>query len=139
MASIKDQLRVAAPTSKVFEALSRQTGYRGWWNAAAEVPESEGKQAQLRFIKDGTPVNMRFRIDELTPNQRVRWTCIAHDLPGWVNTTLDWNLDASGPETLVRFEHAGWKEGAPEPVRDGWKHFLGSLKAYVETGSGQPW
>jgi hypothetical protein len=39
----------------------------------------------------------------------------------------------------VSFEHGGWKGAPPEPVMQGWKHFLGSLKAYVETGTGQPW
>jgi hypothetical protein len=72
-------------------------------------------------------------------NERVRWTCVAHDMPSWVGTILTWTLRESGGATMVWFEHGGWKEGAPEPVVQGWKHFLASLRAYVEAGAGQPW
>ena len=40
MNAIKDEIRIDAPAGKVYEALTRQAGYRGWWNAAAEVPEA---------------------------------------------------------------------------------------------------
>ena len=33
----------------------------------------------------------------------------------------------------------GWKGDAPEPVVQGWRHFVGSLRSFVETGEGQPW
>jgi uncharacterized protein YndB with AHSA1/START domain len=139
MSSIKQEIRIAAPLGKVYAALSTQTGYRGWWNAVGEVSERVGGDAQLKFVKDGTPVNMGFRIDALQPNEAVRWTCIAHDMPSWVGTTLDWKLSEQADGVLVAFEHAGWKEAGPEPVAQGWKHFLSSLKLYVETGTGQPW
>jgi len=139
MTTIKDEIRIQAPVSRVYEALTRQSGYRGWWNTVAEVPESVGAEARLRFVKDASPVNMTFRIDETRSNERVRWTCTAHDMPSWVGTTLTWSLEESGDTTLVSFEHAGWKDAAPEPVVQGWKHFLGSLKAFVETGTGKPW
>lgn len=139
MSSIKQEIRIAAPLGKVYAALSTQAGYRGWWNAVGEVPERVGGEAQLKFVKDGAPVNMTFRIDTLQANEAVRWTCVAHDMPSWVGTTLDWKLSGQADGVLVSFEHAGWKEAGPEPVAQGWQHFLGSLKQYVETGTGQPW
>jgi len=139
MNTIKDEIRIQSAAGKVYEALTRQAGYRAWWNAVAEVPDTAGEEAQLRFVKDGSPVNMRFRIDEARATDRVRWTCIAHDMPSWVGTFLEWTLKEAGGRTLVSFEHGGWKGDAPEPVVQGWKHFLGSLKAYVETGTGRPW
>jgi uncharacterized protein YndB with AHSA1/START domain len=139
MSSIKDELRIQAPVNKVYEALTRQAGYRGWWNAVGEVVESVGGEVKLHFVKDGNPVNMRFRVDEMKANEGVRWTCVGHDMPSWIGTTLDWRLKGSGDAAVVSFEHSGWKEGAPEAVAQGWKHFLGSLKSYVETGKGQPW
>jgi uncharacterized protein YndB with AHSA1/START domain len=139
MASINDEIRIQAPIDQVYAALTRQAGYRGWWNAVAEVPDAVGGEAQLRFVKEGTPVNMRFRIDAEQTNEQVRWTCIAHDMPSWIGTTLTWSLASSGSDVLVRFEHGGWKDSAPDAVAQGWKHFIGSLKSYVETGKGQPW
>ena len=139
MNSIKDELQIHATSAQVYAALTQQSGYRSWWNAVAEVPEVVGGEAQLRFVKDGTPVNMRFRIDSLQPHVGVKWTCIGHDMPSWVGTTLDWKLSAQGGSVLVSFEHAGWKDGGPDAVAQGWKYFLGSLKLYLETGTGQPW
>ena len=56
------------------------------------------------------------------------------------NTSLTGARSAgAGDEVLVSFEHAGWKDAAPEAVAQGWTHFIGSLKSYVETGAGQPW
>lgn len=139
MTAIRDEIGIQAPRAKVYAALTEQSGYRGWWNAVAEVSDSVGDEAKLRFVKDGHPVDMTFRIDELAAGERVRWTCTAHAMDSWVGTTLWWNLrDASGG-SLVSFEHAGWKGDPPEPVVQGWKHFLASLRSYVETGTGQPW
>jgi uncharacterized protein YndB with AHSA1/START domain len=139
MNAIKDEVRIHATAAKAYDALTRQAGYRAWWNAVAEVPEAVGGEAQLRFIKDGMPVNMRFRIDEMKPNEGVRWTCVAHDMPTWVGTSLDWRIKEAGGAVIVSLDHSGWKDAAPESVAQGWKHFLGSLKGYLETGTGQPW
>jgi uncharacterized protein YndB with AHSA1/START domain len=139
MHSIKDEVRTSVPTGKAYEALTRQAAYRGWWSTTAQVAESVGGEARLRFEKGERPVNMRFRIDETSPNQRVRWTCVGHDDPSWIGTWLDWRLAGTGDAVIVSLEHGGWKEAAPDVVAQGWKHFMGSLKAYLETGTGQPW
>jgi uncharacterized protein YndB with AHSA1/START domain len=139
MNSIKQEIKIKASASKVYAALTSQEGYRGWWNAVAEVPSGVGGDAKLHFVKDGTPVNMRFRIDEMKPNEVVRWTCVAHDMPNWVGTTLTWRIREAGGETVVSLDHSGWKGDAPDAVAQGWKHFVGSLKLYAETGTGQPW
>jgi len=139
MNSIEDEVRIQSTASEVYEALTHQAGYRGWWNAVGEVAESVGGEAKLRFVKDGNPVNMGFRIDEMKANECVRWTCVSHDMPSWVGTSLTWRIEEAGGAVVVSLEHSGWKDAAPEMVAQGWKHFLGSLKAYVETGTGQPW
>ena len=139
MSSIRDESRIQAPAAKVYEALTRQAGYRGWWNVVGEIAESVGGEAKLRFVKDGKPVNMRFRIDELTTNERVGWTCVAHDMPSWVGTSLTWRLAEAGGAVVVSLAHSGRQDAGPEMVAQGWKHFLGSLRSFVETGTGQPW
>jgi uncharacterized protein YndB with AHSA1/START domain len=139
MNAIKDEIRIAASASKVYEALVSQAGYRRWWNAAGEVAEVVGGTADLHFIREGKPVNMRFRIDEMNANESVRWTCVGNDSPTWIGTTLNWRIREAGGEVLLTFGHDGWKEAPPEMIAQSWKHFLGSLKSYVETGTGQPW
>jgi uncharacterized protein YndB with AHSA1/START domain len=139
MSSIKDEIRIETTASKAYEALTTQAGYRGWWNKVAEVPDDVGGTARLRFVKDGSPINMQFRIDACEPCTEVRWTCTAHDMPSWVDTTLTWRIAEAGGAVLVSLDHGGWKGAPPEPVAQGWRHFLGSLKSYLETGTGQPW
>ena len=116
MSSIKDEVRIHATTAKVYQALTTQAGYRGWWNKAGEVAETEGAEANLHFVKEGTPVNMRFRIDEMKKNESVHWTCLDHDMPSWVGTFLDWRIKEIGGTVHVSFEHGGWKDAAPEFV-----------------------
>ncbi len=139
MSSIKDEIRIQATPGKAYEALTRQAGYRSWWNAVGEVAENIGGEARLHFVKDGHPVNMTFRIEEMTANEGVRWTCVAHDMPSWVGTSLTWRIKQSGDAVVVSLDHSGWKDAAPEPVAQGWRHFLGSMKSYLEAGTGQPW
>jgi uncharacterized protein YndB with AHSA1/START domain len=137
--SIKDTLTIRSPDAKVFDALTSQAGYLGWWSKDCQIAQKPGEESRLKFIKDGNAVNMRFRLDQAVPGKSVRWTCVGHDMESWIGTTLRWNLAADGDVTHVKFEHADWKGEPPEPVWQGWRHFLGSLRSYVETGQGQPW
>src|SRR5882762_7151953 len=109
MSAIKDEIRIQGSAGKVYEALSRQAGYRAWWNKAGEVPEVVGGEAKLYFVKDGTPVNMRFRIEEMNLNEGVRWTCTAHDMPNWVGTTLSWRIKETGGAVVFRWNTPGGK------------------------------
>ena len=138
MNSIKQEVRINASAEQAYQALTRQSGYRSWWNAAGEVPETVGGEAKLHFVQDGQPIEMQFRIDEMKEGEVVRWTCVGHSMPSWVGTTLTWRLKGQGVEVLVSFEHAGWKDEAPAAVARGWQYFVGSLKSYLETGTGQP-
>lgn len=139
MSSIKEKVIVRGSTDKVFDALTSTSGYRGWWSKDCQIAEKPGAESSLKFNKNGTIVSMRFRVDEVVPKKSVRWTCVAHDMDSWIGTTLTWALAADGNATEVSFEHSGWKGDAPEPVVQGWRHFVGSLRSFVETGEGQPW
>jgi uncharacterized protein YndB with AHSA1/START domain len=139
MSSIKDEIRIRSTAAMAYAALTEQAGYRGWWNKVAEVPSDVGGEAKLLFDKAGSPVAMRYRIDAMTPNEQVKWTCIAHDMPSWIGTTLTWSIKSADDGVLVALDHAGWQTEPPEPVIQGWRHFLASLKSYLETGTGQPW
>ena len=137
--TIRDKLIVRGNAGRVFAALTEQSGYNGWWSKDCQIGRQAGDESALKFNKEGTIVSMRFRVDEIVAGKAVRWTCVAHDMPSWIGTSLAWQLAPDATGTEVSFEHAGWKGDAPEPVVQGWRHFLGSLRSFVETGVGQPW
>ncbi len=139
MSSIKETLVIRAEIAKVWSALTTQAGYTGWWSKDCQIGAKPGDESKLTFDKQGQIVKMRFRIDEIAANKTVRWTCVAHDMESWIGTTLRWDLRDEEKATVVSFEHAGWKGDEPEAVVQGWRHFLSSLRSFVETGTGQPW
>jgi uncharacterized protein YndB with AHSA1/START domain len=139
MSIIKEKLIVRGSTAKVFGALTEQAGYNGWWSKDCQIARNVGEESKLKFNKEGNIVSMRFRVDEVIANKSVRWTCVGHDMESWVGTTLRWELTSDDPSTEVSFEHGGWQGPAPEPAVQGWRHFLGSLRSFIETGTGQPW
>ena len=136
---IKEKIIVRGDVGDVFDALTEQSGYNGWWSKDCEIAKRPGGESKLKFNKEGNIVSMRFRVDEIVPGRSVRWTCTGHDMPSWIGTTLRWDLASDDPRTEVSFEHGGWKGEAPDPVVQGWRHFLGSLRSFVETGKGDPW
>jgi uncharacterized protein YndB with AHSA1/START domain len=140
MSSIKDEVKINATPEKAYAALTTQQGYLGWWSKDCQIADAIGGESSLKFNKGGSIVKMRFRTDVMDKGAKVKWTCIAHDMDSWVGTTLSWSIAKDGAGVRVALSHDGWKsETPPDMVAQGWKHFLGSMKQYLETGSGQPW
>lgn len=129
-----------ATPAAAYAALTTEAGYRAWWAKNCDVSERPGGEATLHFDKGGTPVMMKWRVDEQLPDRRVMWTCIGHDAPQWIGTTLDWSITQKPDGVEVALAHGAWHEPVAEPVKQGWRHFVcDSLKSYLETGVGKPW
>jgi hypothetical protein len=82
---------------------------------------------------------MRFRVESDDP---VRWACLDNGNPVWPGTTLEFRTEAEEGGVAFTLVHDGFAEDQSPPfqmTRDGWGHFVSSLKAYCETGTGQPW
>jgi uncharacterized protein YndB with AHSA1/START domain len=138
MAMINTSVRAHATSSAAHTALTSPEGYRRWWSKNCAIAEQVGRESMLHFDKGGQPVSMRFRVDAIEQD-RVKWTCVGHDMPSWIGTTLEWKLVPAGSDVEISLVHDGWQGAAPEMVAQGWNHFLGSLKQYLETGAGEPW
>jgi uncharacterized protein YndB with AHSA1/START domain len=135
-------LDVEAPLGRVFAALTTLDGLAGWW-----VPDVTGSPApggELTFAFDDQRIRMR--VERADPSGSVVWTCLEHTkFPEWSGTTLTFDLRPDGTArsdgTHVEFHHFGLV-----PTCDcygtcsrGWDHYLGSLAALVETGTGSSW
>jgi uncharacterized protein YndB with AHSA1/START domain len=141
MEPIQHTLNLSASPEVVYRAVATPEGIQGWWCADSDRATRAGDETELRFVKDGKPVTMRFRVDVLEPDQRVAWTCIANANPIWVGSTLSWTIRRRNGGTTLEFSHGGLTAGGPpyDMTVQGWQHFMASLSRYVETGTGQPW
>lgn len=132
--------------STVYRALTTQEGLAGWWTTDCEVGRQVGDRSIFRF---GRTYNV-MKIAGLVPDREVRWECVEqhHDSPGvkrtdeWAGTAVAFRLTAKEDGgTALYFEHRGLRPGLEcyDVCERGWNYFLqGSLKRYVETGTGQP-
>ena len=56
MSSIKEKIIVRGSTEKVFDALTSNAGYNGWWSKDCQIAEKPGGESKLKFNKNGTIV-----------------------------------------------------------------------------------
>lgn len=146
MMDIIHNFTIKTPAGNLYMALTSQQGINGWWARDADVGQRVGEVSKMRFAKESGTVEMHFRIDELKPGTRgrVSWTCIRNPNPAWLDTTIQFTIHESNEESSLTFTHGHWDskwEGQInyEQTKEGWKHFMKSLKTYCETGKGEPW
>lgn len=145
MKNYQSDMLLTAPVANVYEALTTQSGIRGWWTASCDAGTAIGEQITIRF---GTTFKV-MRIERLHPNAEVCWrvTDAQLDVPGlthtkeWIGTTIVFRLEPQSTSTTrLHMEHVGLTPHVEcyGLCSQGWLHFLGSLKSYVETGTGTP-
>ena len=146
MNSFRLDLILAAPASRVYEALTTQQGIQSWWTASSEVGTAIGEKITIRF---GHSFKV-MKIEALRPAAEVRWHVVdAHlDVPGltrkneWIDSTIQFQLaPESDAVTRLQLEHIGLTPQIEcyEICSQGWGQFLESLKSYVEKGRGKPY
>lgn len=133
-------LTLTAGPAAVFDALTTLPGLAGWWTAT--VTGYGGQGGQLRFFfGDDVPTIMA--VDLAAPATLVAWTCLGYEhLPDWAGTTITFALSpAEGGGTELAFRHRGLTPRLEcfEMCRNGWDHYLPSLRRYTDTGAGDPW
>jgi len=134
----QSRLTPTASPDVVFEALTTIEGLAGWWTSVAGDGLTGG---ELTFsFGDAAPVVMR--VDAAERGVGVRWTNVAGHLDEWVGTTVHFDIKATPPGgSELRFRHAGLTPRLEcySDCKGGWDHFIPSLRAYVESGTGNPW
>jgi uncharacterized protein YndB with AHSA1/START domain len=133
----QSQMTLAAAPEVVFEALTTTAGLAGWWTpvtgdglAGGELTFSFGPESQAVM-----------RVDAAEPGVGIRWTNLACHVEDWVGTTVHFGIEATpGGGTELRFRHVGLTPRLEcySDCKSGWDHFIPSLRAYVETGTGNP-
>ena len=129
------QLTIAAPRERVFAAIATVDGPRHWWTTVVTGSAAVGDE--LRFGFAGLDEQMVMRVSERQPPELVAWSCVAHTRGNeWTGSTLRFELTEHGPGACdLDFRHIGVPA---DLVADGWEHFLASLAAYSQHGTGTP-
>ncbi|CCQ91199.1 Activator of Hsp90 ATPase 1 family protein [Nitrospina gracilis 3/211] len=144
--NFKTELTLRADASAVFDAVATRDGICGWWTVFTRFDGNEGSVATMRFPKTGFFVRMQ--VEKLETDRLVHWKCIeAEHPPGvssdpndWVGTEVIFEIESLGEGAHLAFTHVGLAGLECNDVcSDVWGFFLHtSLKAYVETGKGEP-
>jgi uncharacterized protein YndB with AHSA1/START domain len=133
----QSRLTLTASADAVFDALTTIEGLSGWWTPVT----GDGLAGGELTFSFGPAAQAVMRVDAAERGVGVRWTNLACVVADWVGTTLHFDIEATpAGGTELRFRHAGLTPRL-ECFRDcksGWDHFIPSLRAYVETGVGNP-
>ena len=131
MTELRHQIDIAAEPEKVYAALTTEVGLRGWWTADSKTDQKVGGKAEFGF--DKRAIVFRMKIEKLEPGKSVVWSCHG-DQPEWNGTKLTWTLEKDGKETIVRFNHGGWKAATAmfAICNSSWGELMYRLKNYVE-------
>lgn len=143
-------VRLPAPASKVYAALTTEEGITGWWTKFCKLGRGEGEESEFQFPKAGA--TYRFVIKRLAPGELVEWECTEGNHPadtGFRNLH-DWNgtrvrfelkpIDEAATE--LKFTHAGLRPRLECNLncRNAWWRYLHqSLKTYMSRGTGLPY
>jgi uncharacterized protein YndB with AHSA1/START domain len=135
-AAYTQQLTIHAAAGRVFDAIATLDGLRRWWTAI--VTGSAGPGGTLRFGFAGLDEQIVMRVDAVRPLSAITWSCVAHTRDDeWTGSTVRFGLADRGPQACeLNFRHTGIGR---DLVAEGWKHFLASLAAYAEHGTGNPY
>lgn len=136
------EFKTGASPQAVYDAFTTEKGINGWWSKSCDMAHNEGETLKVRFTEHN--VEMVFQIQELVPMKKAKWLATENANPTFLNTEITFEIQPEGSGSNFRFSHTNWDEqweGKPnyEQSAETWKHFMNSLKSYLESGQGQPW
>ena len=137
MADIGHRIGIAAQSADVYAQLTTPEGLAQWWTRdLAGDPKLGGK---LQFFFGGPDRSVVMEVVELAEDRHVAWRCV--EGPGeWIDTTISFDLKSSDDETVLLFNHAGWREPVEfmSHCTTKWAYFLLGMKAGLEGSAPTP-
>jgi uncharacterized protein YndB with AHSA1/START domain len=138
MSDYQKTVRVEATPDAVYEAVTTDDGLSAWWTRA----EGSGDTGGDLCFSMSAPEPLHVHVDAATRPTSVRWTVTECTFePEWVGTHPTFTIAPLADSTTeLVFTHVGLTEELEciDMCTRGWDHYLGSLRAYVETGRGHP-
>jgi len=139
---ILHEMTIAATPDQIFKALTEPQVLEAWWATHAVGEPKVGSMVQLRFGNEQSANGMEMlEVITLEPGRKVEWLDRQSLLPEWVGTRITWELSPIENGTKILFGQRGYAsaEGCLAMCSYHWAGYLTSLKAYLETGKGNPY
>jgi hypothetical protein len=144
MAPYSADILVSVKPESVYKAIT--INIDKWWTELSNQALQIGDQLTIRFEKTTSWV---LKVTEATKNKSLTWKVVEanHDLEvitkkdEWKGTTIKWEIVEENFGSKVTLTHQGLVPNLEcfEVCQAGWNYFLGSLKDYLETGTGYPY
>ena len=137
MASIRQQINIAAPTRTVWNTLTSADGWKQWWAEEARLEARTGGRIVLTVEgDDGEPVEERGVFHEIRPTRKLEIAWDATSPAKTKGTRLQFTISRDGDETRVALVHSGGGILDDEEARDGlereWRSALRALRSVLE-------
>ncbi|MBK5278992.1 MAG: hypothetical protein JJE09_09045 [Bacteroidia bacterium] len=87
MPDIRHLVKIAVDAEKVYKAITTQGGLSAWWTPQTIAKAEVGSVSVFHF---GPSYFKEIRVEELIPNELVRWKCIT-GAPEWVGTDFQFD------------------------------------------------
>ena len=139
---ITSEIEIAAPPERVFQALVDPQQVLRWWGQTGVYRCTEfqselrpaGKWRSAGIGPEGRQFQVTGEYLEVAPPRLLVHTWIA-SWTGDAETTVRWELNATGTGTLLRLRHSGLAAhpGIGDSYR-GWPRMLGWIQALLEKG-----
>lgn len=141
-ANYTTSITVDATPQEAFDAIN---DVPAWWGRITGSTTAVGDE--FVYLVPGLHYS-GFRVTELAPKVHIAWLVTGSyldfvtDKQEWTGTTARFDIDATDQGTRITFTHDGLKpeDECYELCSNAWGMFVnGSLKAFIETGTGQPY
>lgn len=145
MNNYTNTIDVKSTADKAYGALAYQVPL--WWS---EMFEGSSAQAGDMFtIRFGVDIYKTMRVKEAIPDTKMIWyvedSLIAlpelKNQTEWIGTTIIWEIKQTEENSQIKITHLGLNPEIEcyDICSNGWIQFLGSLKLFLETGTGTPY
>lgn len=135
--TIRVERRIDAPPGAVYRYLTESNLWSRWQGESAELDPVPGGRFQVRMGEDQVVEGTFVAVE---PGSRVviTWGWQAHPRMPPGTTTVEFELVADGPGTIVRLTHRGIPVDDLPLHRQGWAMFLPRLETAVTGGDPGP-
>lgn len=142
--SIREQIEIAAPLERVFQALTDPAQLLGWWGDRRSFrsthweidPRVGGKWLSRWEGPDGARFALGGEVLEIEPPRVLAYTWWDERYPGLPQTTVRYELTPTPMGTLVTMTHEGFDDVRADfnDYNGGWSTVMRSLRAHAESG-----